>query len=150
MERDPQFYIDKGFVDAEDETEFRIIKDAISCFGRTYKYIRRSFYPHPRDKNLRLWFPKFYENKEWSNVFLDNEETIIENCLNPKIVRKHMDKIRTERPENRLVFAHMKSTSGKLMYVFKGEYEIVWGSTSYENGFVHRRVSARATTYSSK
>jgi hypothetical protein len=61
-----------------------------------------------------------------------------------------MNDIRDKKSQNRLVFAHMQNSLGELMYIFKGEYGIMWNATNYENGFVHRRVSGRAITYSVK
>jgi hypothetical protein len=147
MERDPQFYIDKGFLDVGDEPEFRIMADAASCFGREYKGLQQSFIPNPSDFAQRLWFPKFYPTDGWSNVFSDNEETITEKCLDRKKAREHMDNVLSKKSENRLVFARTTGSSGKLMYIFKGEYKIDLEVTNYERGFVHRRIATVVKTY---
>jgi hypothetical protein len=147
MERDSQYYIDKGFIDIEDDAEFRIMADAASCFGKDYKGLQRSYIPHPKEFGTRLWFPKLYENDEWKNE-ISNDETIITAVSKfPAKAREEIDKIDRSKDLFVIVFSREKGSSGRLMYRFKGEYQLVHEKTNYETGHYWKRIKTRVKTY---
>ena len=150
MEQNPQTYIDKGYIDVKDDVAFRTIADGASCFGRDYsKGLQKAYIPHPAEPNKYLWFPKFYENEEWSNQMSDDEETITEYSKFPEKFHEHIDKhiAEAEKVYSRIVFARVRSSLGDLMYRFKGEYKIDLEATNYEQGLVYKRIATRVKTY---
>ena len=147
MERDAQYYIDKGFIDVNDSAEFRTIADAASCFGKKYKGLRRSYFRHPKERNKRLWFPKLYDNDEWSNQISTDESVIISKSKLPERNKLEIDLINPKEDYIVIAFVREKNASGNLMYRFKGEYHLDQDSMSYKNGHVWRRISNRVKTY---
>ncbi|MDQ3801969.1 MAG: hypothetical protein M3384_21300 [Acidobacteriota bacterium] len=147
MERDSQYYIDKGFIDVSDNAEFRKIADAASCFGKEYRGLQRSYFKHPRETGKRLWFPKFYENKEWSNRISDDETAIISTSKLPHKVEENVDKVLAENNDSIIVFGRSKNAEGKMMYHFKGEYRLNASASNYEKGLVYERIGTRVQTY---
>lgn len=147
MEKESQYYIDKGFIDVEDDAEFRIIADAASCFGKKYKGLQRSYFRHPKESDKRLWFPKFYENKEWENQISGDESVITSKSKFAEKNREEIDNIKPDEDYIVITFAREKNSQGKLMYRFKGEYQMDKTSTNYENGYVWRKIATRVKTY---
>lgn len=144
-----QTYIDKGYIDLEDDVAFKKTVDAINCFGANYAGYQKGSVRHPKEMGKRIWFPKLYENDGYVNQ-ISNDEMIIksgrlDHIANIEFVNKW---INTERI--RIVFARVKSPLGDLMYRFKGEYEIDLDRTNYENGFIFKRIATRVKTYPNK
>jgi hypothetical protein len=148
MERDSQYYIDKGFIDIHDNAEFRTIAGAARRSGKKYKGLQRSYFKHPKEPNKRLWFPKLYENAEWSNQISLEESVITSKSKLPERNRLEIDGINPNEDYLVVVFAREKNSSGNLMYRFKGEYRLDQNSMSYENGHVWRKIGAHVKTYS--
>lgn len=146
-ERDPETYIRIGYIDALDDIAFRTMAEAASCFGKYYVGLQRAWIPHPVEKGKRLWFPKLYENDEWSNSLSPDENTITEFCKKPGQLQQHVDGVRADTTVSRLTFARVRSPLGDLMYRFKGEYKTDKEATSYESGVIHRRIETRVNTY---
>ncbi len=87
-EQNPQTYITNGYIDASEDVAFRTMADAASCFGRDYsRGLQMSYIFHPTESTKRLWFPKFYENEEWSNQISGDEVTITEFSKIPEKFR---------------------------------------------------------------
>ena len=149
MEQNPQTYIDKGYMDIEDDVAFRTIADGASCFGRYYKGLQKAYIPHPIEPNKRLWFLKLYKNDKWNNQISDDENTITEMSELPDFVQEHIDYCvaESEKTHTRIVFARVKSPLGDLMYRFKGEYKIDLEATNYQDGLIYRRIATRVKTY---
>lgn len=149
MERDSQYYIEKGYIDLHDDAEFRIITDAASCFGKQYKRLQRSYFRHPKERNKRLWFPKFYENRDWNNQISADESVIISKSNFSEKTKEEVNKTNKDEDFIVIVFAHEKNATGKLMYLFKGEYQLNQSETNYENGHVWERIGTSVKTYPS-
>jgi len=147
MERDSQFYIDKGYIDTDDNAEFRIIADAASCFGKSYKGLQRSYFRHPKESDKRLWFPKLYENCEWNNQISDDEAIITSKSRFAERNGQEIDKTDANEEYIVVVFAREKSRSGNFTYRFKGVYQFDHKTTNYENGQVWRRIETCVKTY---
>lgn len=150
MEQNPQTYINKGYIDIEEDVAFRTMVDAANCFGLNIKPkgIWTGGARHPIEPNTLIWFPKLYENKDWNNQISDDEEVITEMSVTPENVREHIDKVFREKQFTRIVFPRFKSPLGDFMYRFKGKYQLDLEATSYESGFVWRRTATRVKTYS--
>ncbi len=146
-EMNPKTYIEKGYIDVEDDVAFRVMSDAASCFGRTFNGLQLSYIHHPAEPGKRLWFPKFFENESWSNEISEDEETIRECCKIPGKFQDHVDRVLNENTVSRLVFAKVKGPLGDIMYRFKGEYEVDRQASQLDKGIVHKRIAKRVKTY---
>ena len=97
-----------------------------------------------------LWFPKLYKNGEWDNSISEDENIIIEKCLNPEKLKRHIEKNINEKEFTRIVFARVKSPLGDIMYRYKGEYKLDTIKTSKKNGSVLYKISDIVKTYKFK
>lgn len=150
MKRNSQYYIDKGFIDLNDDAEFRLIADAASCFGKKYNGMQRSYFRHPSEPDKRLWFPKLYPNGEWINEISADESVITSKSVFPEKTQEIVDKIAAAEDYVLIVFGREENDFGNLMYRFKGEYQLDHDMTNYENGHVWRRIATRVKTYPGK
>ncbi len=148
-EMNPQTYIEKGYVDVDEDVAFRTMADAASCFGRRYTNLQKAFIPHFSQPNTYLWFPKLYENADWLNTISEDEEMITEITKAPgeREAQVEFNISNYDRNGRRLVFARVRSPLGDLMYRFKGEYLLDLERSRHENRSVFLRVSKRAKTY---
>jgi len=146
-EMDPKTYIEKGFVDVDDDVAFRTQADAAACFGRARKSLQWSYIHHPVEKGKRIWFPKLYENDDWDNRISLDEETITEFCLTSVGMEKHYMRSLKDTAIGRLTFARARSPMGDVMYRFKGEFSMDRDASSVENGVIFRRTMRRCKTY---
>jgi len=148
-ELNPQTYIDKGFIDLNDDCAFRRIVDALNCFGIKYERWQKGGALHPKENGKVIWFPKLYKNKEWHNSISDDETEIREISIKPEVTKSHIDKFLKQGCGIRIVFAKVKSPLGGTMFRFKGEYEFDKSRTNYTDGLFFRRISERVNTYPS-
>lgn len=146
---DIQQYIDKGYIDADDEVAFKRIFEACNIFGHNYKGFQRGGTHHPYRNDVTIWFPKINLNRDWINSISTDENTIFERPANSSEVEEHM-KFHIERDFTRIVFAYEKDKQNNLMYRFKGEYKIDKQQSYNEKCLVWKRISKRAKTYPPK
>ncbi len=147
-ELNPKTYIDKGFIDLNDDCAFRTMVDAANCFGNNYKPkgIWTGGAGHGKDIGKIIWFPKLYKNGEWNNSINNDETEIREISEIPENAKLHIDHVLKDN-RTRIVFARVKSPLGDIMYRFKGEYELDRNRTNYTDGLLWRRVSEQVKTY---
>jgi hypothetical protein len=119
----PEVYIERGYIDVNDEVAFQRIYEACNCFGHSYRGFQRGGAYHPYRSDVTLWFPKMYSNGKWKNSISNDENTIFERPANSSKIEEHMN-FHIARDLKRIVFAYEKDRQGKWMYHFKGEYEI--------------------------
>lgn len=150
-EQNPLTYIQRGYIDLQDDVAFRTMVNAANCFGNNYKpnAIWRGGARHP-DPNKIIWFPKLYENSEWNNSVSDDDQVIIEVCKDSNKRITHIDKSKEKAELKRVVFARVISPLGDVMYRFKGEYKLDLVETSYDKGVVFKRIGTRVQTYPTK
>lgn len=149
-EMDPLTYIEKGYIDINDNVAFRTVAEGATCFGKDYRGgMQKTYFPHPAEPNKYLWFLKLYENDKWNNQLSADEEIITEFCKIPAEFEKHIDANvqSASRIHSRIVFARVKGPLGDLMYRFKGEYQMDLDATNYEVGCKYRRIATRVSTY---
>lgn len=149
-EHSPKTYIKRGEIDIKDDVAFYRIVDAVNCFGHNYKVFQRAGAKHPYHKDTLLWFPKLYPNEEWINTISNDENTITEKPVNPEKIKSHVDYNSNSPMKYRIVFARVIDALGKIMYRFKGKYELNKTETNYEKGLVWSRVAKKVKTYESK
>ncbi len=146
-EQNHQTYVDKGYIDVNEDVAFRTIAEAASCFGKDYsKGIQLGYFRHPTEPKKKLWFPKLYKNDKWVNKLSTDEETIISATELVEDSKANVDYILSQKDYSVIVFAKVKSPLGDIMYRFKGEYRIDEEATNYEIGGVYRRISTRIKT----
>ncbi|MEW6997760.1 AbaSI family restriction endonuclease [Colwelliaceae bacterium BS250] len=144
-----QTYIDRGYIDIQNDVAFLTIKDACNCFGHAYAGYQQAGASHP-DKDIMLWFPKLFKNGKWDNKILDEDNTIVErhedelkaiehvtSHLNNKVKHKH----------KRIVFAKVKGNLGDTLYRFRGQYELDVSNSNPQKGLVWRRTLNRVCTF---
>lgn len=150
-EQNSQTYIDRGYIDVNDDVAFRTMADAASCFGKDYSNgLQLSYIPHPTEQRKRLWFPKLYKNNEWNNQISNDENTIVSTTELIEKSKANVDKIIAQKNESVIVFARVKDSLGGIMYRFKGEYKLDDESTNYDVGCIYRRIGTRVKTYQIK
>ena len=58
---DPEVSIKRGYIDVKDNIAFLKHRDALSCFGYKKGHHQRATWKI-KDREIRIWFPKLYEN----------------------------------------------------------------------------------------
>ena len=143
-------YINKGYIDLDDEVVFTTIYDACNCFGCNYKGYQRVMARHPYETDTVFWFPKLYENDKWNNSITDDGKVIHEK---PKIknIEEFIDD-QLSHPENykRIVFAGNKESFGYISYKFKGIFMMDPDATKKEKMSIYNRIGTRVNTYPPK
>ena len=147
-EYNPQTYIDRGEISADEDVAFRYIYDACNCFGHSYKgpIQARGLVKHKIEDRM-LWFPKLYLNEDWDNQLSVDEDTItmIKHEGNTEFFEKS---INTEDDlKERLTFPKVRTNLGNVMYRFKGIYKVDIDESRKKGFFVLKRVSKTAKTY---
>jgi very-short-patch-repair endonuclease len=112
---DPNFYIEKGYIDIKENVRFQYHKDALRLFGYSGDHHQSATWKIPGTKK-KVWFPKLYENKEWINTLSDDGETI---------TMRKKDKSKIKKKEKfPIVFAHYKDSLSQVYYKFLGEFKL--------------------------
>lgn len=150
-EQNPQTYIEKGYIDLEDDVAFRTMVDAANCFGLNIKPkgIWTGGAKHPIEPNTLIWFPKLYQNNKWNNRISGDDEIITEKNESEDEAEKHIKSVIEKAPHTRITFAKVKSPLGDVMYRFKGKYQLDLEATSTNLGLVWKRIATRVKTYPS-
>lgn len=115
----PGLHIKRGYLDADENPCFRSITDALRCFGYSGgPYQKATWKAADWDQHI-VWFPSFVPHKTWRNQLLDDQNTIIEELIDPTLVQKHY-----EPPEQayRYTFAKTRNRLGETAYRFLGEF----------------------------
>lgn len=148
-EMNPQTYIDRGYIDVQENVAFRTMVDAANCFGLNIK--PRGIWTggalHGVEPNTLIWCPKLYQNKDWNNQMSDDGEVITEMSEDPSRVLIEIDRVTRAQEFTRIVFPRFKGPLGDYLYRFTGKYELDTEATNGTTGFVWRRVATRVPTY---
>ena len=146
-EQNPATYIKQGWINVEQDVSFRTHADACRCFGHSYTRYQRALARHPHEPDITIWFPKLYENEDWDNWISADDSIIWERRKsdNEAFIEQSLSKTGAH---NRLVFAHVRSPLGDVMYRFIGRYEIDVEESRSKSTITYRRKAAQARTYS--
>ena len=131
----PSTYVNKGYLDIEDNPSFLVIKDALKCFGYKGGHLQQGTW-QIKGTSIWLWFPKLFKNKEWNNSLSNDLKKIeMEKNDNSKIgpIQNHQ--------KNNLVFARFKTPMGEMIYKFIGQFCI-----SYKESSEYKHVYIRKNT----
>lgn len=148
-EFNPQTYINRGYIDINDNVAFKTIKDACNCFGHNYTGYQKAGASHP-DKDILLWFPKLFPNGEWINKISNDEEIITERNEDDEKEKIHLASIiqkKNNEKHKRIVFAKVKGNLGDTLYRFRGQYELNIEKSNFEYGLVWERTKTRVATF---
>ena len=146
-EYNPKTYIDRGSISVQDDVAFLTIADACNCFGHKYEGYQRATARHVYEDDKILWFPKLYKNAGWENEISLAEDKILMKKIDgheewfdkhknkPVVLKKH------------LVFAHVRSNLGDVMYRFKGLYQIDLINSETLGKMIFNRIEEAVKTY---
>lgn len=150
-EFNPQKYIDKGYIDIEDNAMFRTHKDVYNCFGYHYKSnVQQCCLNNKTNEKVRIWCPKLYKNNKWINEISYDEEIIYESSVDLEENKNHIEKTLKEKRNERYVFAHSKDNLGRVLYRFKGAYRLDKNKTIELQKTVWVRYSTCVKTINNK
>lgn len=139
-------YLEKGYIDANENSLFRVSVDICNCFGYSYKAWMKGGVNHPIKDNVLIWFPKLYEHGEWDNQITLDEEYIYETNINEKKNNEMINYWINDPRDVRYCFGQYKDNLGRMLYQFKGEYTLDKERTIQEKRAVWRRSSLRVET----
>lgn len=140
-------HIDRGHINANDNVAFKLVVDACNCFGHNYKGYQQSTADHPHFSNISLWFPKLFENEDWSNTITDDEKIIKEYAKDDTKRQAHFDSCIADKRNKRIVFAKAKDNLGMLLYRFKGLYELNIERSREKNMIIWERIATEVDTF---
>ncbi|MEW6996239.1 AbaSI family restriction endonuclease [Colwelliaceae bacterium BS250] len=144
-----QTYIDRGYIDIQDDVAFLTIKDACNCFGHNYAGYQKAGASHP-DSEIILWFPKLFKNGKWDNQILDEEKTIVERHEDELKAVEHVTSHlinKVKHKHKRIVFAKVKGNLGDTLYRFRGQYELDVINSNPQVGLVWHRTETKVVTF---
>ena len=145
----PQYYIDIGYIDAEDDVKFRTIQEVSELFNKGYKGTQKAWFSDKSDSNIRIWCPKVKVNGvdykvPYSNEFNEDTTVIYESSLeNNKEFMYNILEGKEKDLTIRYVFTYYKDSSGMNMYRFKGIFEVDKDDTVKEKKRDWRKVGNR-------
>ncbi|PJG43764.1 hypothetical protein XA39_06050 [Acinetobacter tandoii] len=142
-EFNPNTYIEKGYLDANDEIIFLSSDDVCKCFGAKLNPYKSGGVKNPQDKGILIWFPKLYENDEWLNSISEDDQFIYEKNKN-NIKNGEMYDIWKKGEKRRLVFGRVRNNlinKGTSLFKFYGLYEL--HDLNKESGGTWKLVSKR-------
>ena len=149
-EFDIQQYINKGYIDLDDNAVFLKSVDACNCFSANYKGWQRGEAPHKFRRNTTLWFPKLYEGGEWGNKINLNEDLILESNEEADKNEGQLNNLLGGSEKIRYVFSHTKDNLGTTLYRFKGEFTLNKERTVEMRKAVWERTNTRVDTINIK
>ena len=136
-------HLKKGYIDVNENAVFRISVDICNCFGYNYRAFMKGGVNHPIEKNVLIWFPKLYDYGEFENQLTLDEEYIYEKNKDP-LKNKKMINIWLKDPRNiRYCFGQYKDNLGRMLYHFKGKYELDRKRTEKEERAVWKKIGSR-------
>lgn len=144
-ENTAEYWKTKSFITTTDDISLRSIEDICALFDADFAKTKRGFLrqgaiKHPRKNNYIIWWPAGNNRSGWSNLFGEDENTIIESHISPEKIRTHYNNL-INTPELRIVFFYDKDEIlGIVGYKYKGIYQIDKTNSSDLNGLVWKRV----------
>lgn len=139
----------KGVIDVSDNINFRTHKEVMSLFGSGRINPMSSFYKHPHEDGVHIWFPIFYQDasNDWENTFGQNEESVFERRKHDNAGYLEEMLIRPDR-HKRVLFAKIEKF-GRVFYKFKGIYLFDAELSAKAKKAAYRRIASTAALTSS-
>lgn len=139
FENSPEFYQQKGYLDAAENVQLSRIEDICKLFNA--RFVKRGFQrpgaaDHPTDTTMTLWWPAV-KRQGWENHLADGH--VIERHIDAGKMAAHVNNVLGTTRTRRLVFFRHRDELGYSFYRFKGVYELDRDSTSTVNGVVWKK-----------
>ncbi|MDG5800986.1 hypothetical protein QA597_11505 [Marinilabiliaceae bacterium ANBcel2] len=137
----PDYHIQKGYLDADENPSFRTIEDICKLFSAKEPkrgFLRKGGVHNPSNKEHFIWWPS-EENKLWNNRITEDSSIIYEKHNEPEICLTHIKGVIKENG-TRVVFYKNTDILGFKFYRFKGIFVIDHDQSNIENGIVWKRI----------
>ena len=142
-------YVEKGYIDVQDNFFVKRIVDGCNLFGYNYKGFQRGFVKHPIEAGRRLWFPKIVNKGDWDNEIIDGGKTIIERSEIGwrKKLSEDPELIDPFNSDERVTFTGEIDSFGQYGYRFRGVYLIDKEMTKEKGVGIYKRIDTRVKIY---
>lgn len=146
QEMNPDYYIELGYLDVNDNVALNTQNDVFKCFGKIYqKPLYKCTIKHPIIKKNWIWCPKFFAHKDWSNELSDDNSII--KVIKKKDLRSFEERFKQYPSDgSRMVFGHIISPLGDRSYKFLGYFEFDYDLSVKNGTWTYKRTSTRINT----
>lgn len=134
------YHYNIGYLSVQEGSSFRTSVDACNALGQNYKAVQQSWFKLIHYPNHVVWFPKFYENKEWDNAISDDRTTIKMISKDPLKREKYYYKNLYNERKYIMAFPRVIDSLGIRLYKFAGIFVFDEETSSIETGNIFKRV----------
>ena len=146
-DQNPSEYIEKGYLDADEDVRLRTVAECCNCFGAGYKGFQGSGAKHKFEEDTDVKRLKFYPNGEWDNRLTLDGNRFTEFHINFTENDKYAWSRLTELNQKIALFSHEKTSSTKYESIFKGLYRVNTDETLKSKKVTYDRISKIMPTY---
>ena len=146
-DQNPSEYIEKGYLDADEDVRLRTVAECCNCFGAGYKGFQGSGAKHKFEEDTDVKRLKFYPNGEWDNRLTLDGNRFTEFHINFTENDKYGWSRLTELNQKIALFSHEKTSSTKYESIFKGLYRVNTDETLKSKKVTYDRISKIMPTY---
>ena len=146
-DQNPSEYIEKGYLDADEDVRLRTVAECCNCFGAGYKGFQGSGAKHKFEEDTDIKRLKFYPNGEWDNRLTLDGNRFTEFHINSSENEKYVQSRITELNQKIALFSHEKTSSAKYEAIFKGLYRVNTEETLKTKKVTYDRISKIMPTY---
>ena len=146
-DQNPSEYIEKGYLDADEDVRLRTVAECCNCFGAGYKGFQGSGAKHKFEEDTDVKRLKFYPNGEWDNRLTLDGNRFTEFHINFTENDKYAWSRLTELNQKIALFSHEKTSSTKYESNFKGLYRVNTDETLKSKKVTYDRISKIMPTY---
>ena len=138
---------ERGFIDVKDDINFGTHREVMKLFGKDRINQMLSFFPHPHEEGVHIWFPVFYQDdkNDWENTWDKTKETAFERRKedNAAYLEEQFD---APERHTRIMFAKLQASRGTF-YKFQGIYKFDPELSRTAKKGAYRRVATTAKLY---
>ena len=146
-DQNPSEYIEKGYLDADEDVRLRTVAECCNCFGAGYKGFQGSGAKHKFEEDTDVKRLKSYPNGEWDNRLTLDGNRFTEFHINFTENDKYAWSRLTELNQKIALFSHEKTSSTKYESIFKGLYRVNTDETLKSKKVTYDRISKIMPTY---
>lgn len=146
-EYNPHTYIEKGYIDADDNISLKKVVDCCNLFGAGYEGYQGSGAAHKFEENTDIKRLKFFPNGTWNNQLLENEKVFTEYNMAPEENETYFQKRMYQYNQRTALFAYAKTSSGSFEAIFKGLYVLNHDKSKETGILTYDRISTMMPTY---
>ena len=146
-DQNPSEYIEKGYLDVDENVLLRTVAECCNCFGSGYKGFQGSGAKHKFEKDTDIKRLKFYPNGEWDNRLTLDGDRFTEFHINSAENEQYVQSRITELNQKIALFSHEKTSSTKYEAIFKGLYFVNIEETLRNKKVTYDRISKIMPTY---